>query len=152
PDALATIVDGARERLRSEIAERREHLAAIDALAAEAPLIDVEVCEQPALPVITHADLVPVEDLPSAIRRGVQRLRRRVPAASTFVACFPLRTDDERVSMSVGAVVDPMTATETWSPQRVARATITAPPVLLPLAYDAVLSHVASCDLEPTGD
>ncbi len=146
-----------RHELRTELDAARQQLRVLDAL-----LVSGRTLSDPALtvtvPAVVVVDTVPVvaAALTPCIRRGVQRLRRRVrlldaAAPWTFAARLPL-TPTDACSVEIGASHPLLGGRHAvWSSQRAVVVDVVGPHELLPAAYDAALAHAREHGLRPTG-
>jgi DNA-binding transcriptional MerR regulator len=146
-----------RHELCTDLAATRRQLRMLDALlAAGAALSDPALTTTPSAAVVVATIAVDARGLTPCIRRGVQRLRRRVrtldaAAPWTFAARIPLTVTGPS-TIEVGASHPRLGGRHAvWSSQRAVVVEVTGPHELLPAAYDAALAHARDRRLHPTG-
>ena len=110
----------------------------------------------PTVVVVATVTVAPA-GLTPCIRRGVQRLRRRVrlldaAAPWTFAARLPL-TPSEAGAVEIGASHPLLGGRhQVWPSQRAVVVEVVGSHQLLPAAYDAALAHTREHGLHPTGE
>ena len=157
---LAVALAGHRAELSAAVRAQQRRLAHLDALAHAGRLLETTVVALAGVDVVAVHLSTEAEDLGPAIRRGIQRLRRRLSleapgTAWTFAARFPLDPAPavavKVAAMTAAPVGATPLATTRWEPERAVQATFVGHHGLLPLAYDAALTAVHTGDLQPTG-
>jgi DNA-binding transcriptional MerR regulator len=148
--ARRDVLERRRAELVADIDRRRRQLRHLDAfLDADVPLGTPRIVAVAQTAVLTDAVAATAATLVPAIRRGVQRLRRRVRTREpgiewTFGARFPIA--------AVGAVVVEIVASHpalspdatAWPATDAVAVEVIGPHALLPAAHDAALAVAAA--------
>jgi DNA-binding transcriptional MerR regulator len=138
-----------RAELVADINRRRHQLRHLDAfLDADVPLGTPQIVAVAQTPVIADTVTAMAGTLAPAIRRGVQRLRRRVHAHEpaiewTFGARFPIEAVGEVVIEVVASHPALSLDGSTWPATDAVAVEVVGPHALLPAAHDAALAVAA---------
>jgi DNA-binding transcriptional MerR regulator len=155
--ARRAVLEAHRRRLQRVAVDTRHQLALLDTMLATDEVISSPVLVTlAATPVLAAIGTATATTLGSAIRRGIQRQRRRArqldPSVAWRVAArFPVAGLDpfpvETAAFHPAAVELP----STWLPGQAVELDVVGPLRLLPAAYDTLRAHLADRAWRPTG-
>jgi DNA-binding transcriptional MerR regulator len=166
-DEIRAVLDGERPRpdvlarrraeLVADIERRQLQLRHLDAfLEADVPLGTPRIVAVPETAVVAETVTATADTLTPAIRRGVQRLRRRLRAPEPaprwlFGARFPIGPVGEVEVEVVASHTSLAVGDDTWPATDVVAVEVVGPHALLPAAHDAALAVAAAARRRASG-
>jgi DNA-binding transcriptional MerR regulator len=151
------ILEEQRRRLQRVAVDTRHQLALLDTILATDEVISRPVLvTMAATPVLAAIATATATTLGAAIRRGIQRQRRRArqldPSVTWRVAArFPLAGSGSFPVETAAFHPTSAALPSTWLPGQTIALDVVGPLRLLPAAYDTLRAHLADGAWRPTG-